>query len=73
LGISDVTLPNWVKQERTERGERPGGLSSDEREELKPAAYLGRVIPLGPWEDVRYLLALTFRTGVSAARRSSPP
>ena len=27
LGISDVTLRNWIKQERAERGERPGGLS----------------------------------------------
>jgi transposase len=35
LGISDVTLRNWIKQKRAERGERPGGLSSDEREELK--------------------------------------
>ena len=35
LGISDVTLRNWIRQERTERGERPGGLSRDEREELK--------------------------------------
>jgi transposase len=34
LGISDVTLRNWVKQERADRGERPGGLSGDEREEL---------------------------------------
>ena len=32
LGISDVTLRNW---ERAERGERPGGLSQDEREELR--------------------------------------
>ena len=35
LGISDVTLRNWLKQERAERGERPGGLSQDEREELR--------------------------------------
>jgi transposase len=35
LGISDVTLRNWLKQEKAERGERPGGLSSDEREELQ--------------------------------------
>jgi transposase len=35
LGISDVTLRNWLKQERAERGERPGGLSQDEREELE--------------------------------------
>ena len=35
LGISDVTLRNWIKQERAERGERPGGLSSAEREELQ--------------------------------------
>jgi transposase len=35
LGISDVTLRNWLKEERSSRGERPGGLSSDEREELK--------------------------------------
>ena len=34
LGISDVTLRNWIKQEKAERGERPGGLSRDEREEL---------------------------------------
>jgi transposase-like protein len=27
LGISDVALHNWLKQERTERGERAGGLS----------------------------------------------
>lgn len=35
LGISDVTLRNWLKQVRAERGERPGGLSQDERGELK--------------------------------------
>lgn len=35
LGISDVTLRNWLKQEKAERGERPDGLSSEEREELK--------------------------------------
>jgi transposase len=35
LGISDVTLRNWLKQEQAERGERPGGLSTDEREELR--------------------------------------
>ena len=34
LGISDVTLRNWLKEEKASRGERPGGLSSDEREEL---------------------------------------
>jgi transposase len=35
LGISDVTLRNWLKQEKAERGERAGGLSADEREELR--------------------------------------
>ena len=35
LGISDVTLRHWIKQEKAERGERPGGLSSEEREELQ--------------------------------------
>lgn len=34
LGISDVTLRNWLKEEKAAKGERPGGLSSDEREEL---------------------------------------
>ncbi len=34
LGISDVTLRNWLKEEKASRGERPGGLSGDEREEL---------------------------------------
>ena len=35
LGISEVSLRNWVKQAAAEAGERPGGLSSDEREELQ--------------------------------------
>jgi len=35
LGISDVTLRNWLKDENASRGERPGGLSGDEREELQ--------------------------------------
>jgi transposase len=34
LGISDVTLRNWVKQAERDEGKRPGGLSTDEREEL---------------------------------------
>jgi transposase len=34
LGISDVTLRHWLKEDMAARGERPGGLSSDEREEL---------------------------------------
>ena len=34
LGVSDVTLRRWVKEGQAARGERPGGLSSDEREEL---------------------------------------
>jgi transposase-like protein len=35
LGISDVALRHWLKEEKAARGERPGGLSSDEREELQ--------------------------------------
>ena len=35
LGISEVTLRNWLKQEKAARGERPDGLSREEREELK--------------------------------------
>ena len=35
LGISDVTLGHWLKEEKAARGERPGGLSGDEREELQ--------------------------------------
>ena len=35
LGIFDVTLRHWLKEEKAVRGERPGGLSSDEREELQ--------------------------------------
>lgn len=34
LGISDVTLRNWLKEEKASRGERPGGPSGEEREEL---------------------------------------
>ena len=36
LGISDVTLRNWLREEKADRGERPGGLSGDEREEVQP-------------------------------------
>lgn len=35
LGISDVTLRNWLKEEKAAKGERPGGLSADERDELR--------------------------------------
>jgi transposase len=35
LGISEVSLRNWIKQADTDAGKRPGGLSSDEREELQ--------------------------------------
>jgi transposase len=35
LGISDVRLRDWLRQVRGERGERPGGLGRDEREELR--------------------------------------
>lgn len=34
LGVSDVTLRLWLKADSAERGERPGGLSADERAEL---------------------------------------
>jgi transposase len=34
LGISDVSLRRWIRGEQAAGGERPGGLSSDEREEL---------------------------------------
>jgi transposase len=34
LGISDVTLRNWVKGAERDEGKRPDGLSTDEREEL---------------------------------------
>jgi transposase len=34
LGISGVTLRNWVKQAERDEGKRPDGLSTDEREEL---------------------------------------
>jgi transposase len=35
LGISDVSLRNWIKQAERDEGKRPDGLSSDEREELQ--------------------------------------
>ena len=34
LGISEVTLRNWIKQAEREEGKRADGLSTDEREEL---------------------------------------
>ena len=34
LGISDLTLRNWLKQADADAGKRPDGLSSDERAEL---------------------------------------
>jgi transposase len=35
LGISEVSLRNWIKQADRDAGRRPDGLSSDEREELR--------------------------------------
>ena len=35
LGISDVSLRRWIREEQAAGGERPGGLSSDERDELQ--------------------------------------
>ena len=35
LGISDVTLRHWLKEEKASRGERPGGLSSEELARLR--------------------------------------
>jgi transposase len=35
LGISDVSLRRWIREEQAARGERPGGLSGEEREELR--------------------------------------
>jgi transposase len=35
LGISEVTLRNWLKEDKAAEGERPGGLSENEREELQ--------------------------------------
>jgi transposase len=34
LGISDVSLRRWIREEQAAGGERPGGMSSEEREEL---------------------------------------
>jgi transposase len=34
LGSPTSPLQNWIKRVNAERGERPGGLSRDEREEL---------------------------------------
>jgi transposase len=35
LGISDVSLRNWMKLAERDEGKRQDGLSSDEREELQ--------------------------------------
>jgi transposase len=35
LGISEVSLRNWIKEAERDEGKRPDGLSSDEREELQ--------------------------------------
>jgi hypothetical protein len=34
LGASDVSLRRWVQEEKAARGERPGGLIRDERDQL---------------------------------------
>jgi transposase len=38
LGISDVTLRNWLKAERAEQGERPGGLKRGRARGARAAA-----------------------------------
>jgi transposase len=35
LGISEASLRGWIKQADADAGKRPGGLSSEEREELR--------------------------------------
>ena len=35
LGVSDPTLRKWLKEEKAAKGQRPGGMSADEREELQ--------------------------------------
>jgi putative transposase len=42
LGISDVTLRNWIKQDKAERGERPGGLRQKQPPSSQRRATGGR-------------------------------
>jgi len=35
LGSPTCSLRRWIREEQAAGGERPGGLSSDEREELQ--------------------------------------
>ena len=35
LGISGESLRKWIKQEQLDRGQRDGGLTTSEREELR--------------------------------------
>jgi transposase len=43
LGVSDMTLRNWIKQADVDAGKRDG-LSSDEREELRTLRHEVRTL-----------------------------
>ncbi len=43
LGVSDNSLRNWVKQTELDQGER-GGLTTDEREELRRLRRENRIL-----------------------------
>ena len=60
LGISDVTLRNWVKQAERDEGTRPDGLSTDEREELARLRRENQTLRMArdPQEGHRFFWAL---------------
>ncbi len=59
LGISDVTLRNWLKEEKAAKGERPGGLSGEEREEL--ARLRAQLMPVAGRVDQGLLIGFPAR------------